>query len=34
MKKTIIMTCVLKSGQVVKEVCKISKKNTRAFASH
>ena len=33
MKKKIKMTCVLKSGQVVEEVCKIDKKNTRAFAA-
>lgn len=32
MKKKITMTCTLKSGQVVEEVCKIDKKNTRAFA--
>lgn len=33
MKKKITMTCILKSGQVVEEVCKIDKKNTRAFAA-
>lgn len=33
MKKKITMTCVLKSGQVVEEVCKIEKKNKRAFAA-
>jgi hypothetical protein len=27
------MTCILKSGQVVEEVCKIDKKNTRVFAA-
>jgi hypothetical protein len=33
MKKKITMTCTLKSGQVVEEVCKIKKTNTRAFAA-
>ena len=33
MKKKITMTCILKSGQVVEEVCKIEKKNKRAFAA-
>ena len=33
MKKKVKMTCTLKSGQVVEEVCKIDKKNTRAFAA-
>ena len=33
MKKKIKMTCILKSGQVIEEVCKIDKKNTRAFAA-
>jgi hypothetical protein len=33
MKKKITMTCILKSGQVVKEVCKIEKKNKIAFAA-
>ena len=33
MKKKITMTCTLKSGQVVEEVCKIAKKNKRAFAA-
>ena len=33
MKKKITMICILKSGQVVEEVCKIDKKNTRAFAA-
>ena len=33
MKKKITMTCILKSGQVVEEVCKIEKKHTRAFAA-
>ena len=33
MKKKITMTCTLKSGQVVEEVCKIEKKNKRAFAA-
>lgn len=33
MKKKITMTCTLKSGQVVEEVCKIDKRNTRAFAA-
>ena len=32
MKKKVKMTCILKSGQVVEEVCKIDKKNTRVFA--
>ena len=31
MKKKITMICILKSGQVVEEVCKIAKKDTRAF---
>ena len=33
MKKKVAMTCILKSGQVVEETCKIDKKNTRAFAA-
>ena len=33
MKKKITMTCILKSGQRVEEVCKIDKKHTRAFAA-
>ena len=33
MKKKVKMTCILKSGQVVEDVCKIDKKNTRAFAA-
>lgn len=33
MKKKITMICILKYGQVVEEVCKIDKKNTRAFAA-
>ena len=33
MKKKITMICILKSGQVVEEVCKIDKKNKRAFAA-
>jgi hypothetical protein len=33
MKKKITMTCILKSGQVVEEVCKIKKKNKQAFAA-
>lgn len=32
MKKKVTMICTLKSGQVVEEVCKIDKKNTKAFA--
>ena len=33
MKKKITMICILKSGQVVEEVCKIDKKDTRAFTA-
>mgnify|MGYP007037124015 CR=1 FL=1 len=33
MKKKIKMTCILKSGAVVEDTCKIDKKNTRAFAA-
>ena len=33
MKKKITMICILKSGQVVEEVCKIEKKNKRAFSA-
>ena len=33
MKKKVTMTCFLKSGQVIEEVCKIEKKNKRAFAA-
>ena len=33
MKKKVTMTCILKSGQIVEEVCKIDKKHTRAFAA-
>ena len=31
MKKKIKMTCILKSGAVVEDTCKIDKKNTPAF---
>ena len=31
MKKKVKMTCILKSGAVVEDTCKIDKKNTRAF---
>ena len=33
MKAKVKMTCIMKSGQVVEEVCKIDKRNTRAFAA-
>lgn len=33
MKKKVKMTCILKSGAVVEDTCKIDKKNTRAFAA-
>ena len=33
MKKKVKMTCILKSGQVVEEVCKIDKNDRRAFAA-
>ena len=33
MKKKVKITCILKSGAVVEDVCKIDKKNTRAFAA-
>lgn len=33
MKKKVMMTCILKSGVVVKDTVKIDKKNNRAFAA-
>lgn len=33
MKKKVKMTCILKSGVVVKETVKIDKQNNRAFAA-
>ena len=33
MKKKVTMTCILKSGAVVEDTCKIDKKNNRAFAA-
>lgn len=31
MKKKVTMTCILKSGAVVEDTCKIDKKNIQAF---
>lgn len=31
MKKKVTMICILKSGAVVEDTCKIDKKNTQAF---
>lgn len=31
MKKTVKMTCILKSGVLVEDTCKIAKNNTRAW---
>ena len=33
MKKKVTMTCILRSGVVVKDTVKIDKKNNRAFAA-